>query len=134
MSLWNGAGVGQSKVYPTLANGVQVIGAAGVWTFGNFAVVVPANAIAKSFTIYNIAIEDSVGGGGVFSLHLFAGPDGSEVNIGEVRFCRTGTYGYSGFVPIITPAIPANTQIKAKLASQSGGGQSIVISLYYTYI
>ena len=120
-----------SKVYPTLADGVQVIAGVGAWQLGSFAVVVPASTITSNFSIYSISIEDYLGGAGAFELILYSGANGAEVEICSTRIYRSGTYGYAGMVNVRTPITLGNSQIKAKLASQTGGSQSLVISIYY---
>ena len=122
-----------SKVYPTLANGITVTGAAGAWTLGAFAVIVPANTIPSIFDIHHINIS-AYNANDVFELVLYSGPDGSEVEIGRVRFTRISNVGASPHVLFISPLIAANSQIKAKIATQAGTSNTATISImYHTY-
>lgn len=119
----------ESKVYPTLANGVTVTGAAGAWTLGNYAQIVPINTITTDFDIHFVTIENS-SASDIFELVLYA----STTEIGRIKiFALRNISGnvYIGPVPIQTPIIRKNTQIQAKVASSSGGGDNIDISIHY---
>jgi hypothetical protein len=118
------------KVYPTLANGITVTGAAGAWTLGNYAVIVPTNTIASDFDIHYLNIS-AYNANDTFELVLYSGADGSEVEIGRARFTRLTNVGSSPHVHFQTPIIPANTQIKAKIASQAGTSNTATISILY---
>jgi hypothetical protein len=121
------------KVYPTLANGVTVTGAAGAWALGAFAVLVPTNAIASPFDIHHINVA-AYNASDTFELVLYAGANGAEVEIGRVRFSRISNVGAAPHVPMMTPINPANSQIKAKIASQNGTSNTATISIdYHTY-
>lgn len=122
-----------SKVYPTLANGVVVTGAAGAWALGNFVVIVPTNAIQSVFDIHHINVA-TFNANDTFELVLYAGANGAEVEIGRCRFTRLSNVGASPHIPMMTPLIAANTQIKAKIASQAGTSNTATISIqYHTY-
>lgn len=122
-----------SKVYPTLANGVTVTGGVAAWALGNFAVVVPANAITSDFDIHHINVA-AYNANDTFELVLYSGADGSEVEMGRVRFTRTSNVGATPHIPFISDIVAANTQIKAKIASQAGTSNTATISImYHTY-
>jgi hypothetical protein len=122
-----------AKVYPTLANGVTVTGAAGAWALGAFAVLVPANAITNDFDIHHINVA-AYNANDTFELVIYSGANGAEVEIGRCRFTRLTNVGASPHIPMQTPIIPANTQIKAKIASQAGTSNTATISIqYHTY-
>jgi hypothetical protein len=121
-----------SKVYPTLAVGVTVIGGAA-WTLGAFVEIVPLNTITSDFDIHYVSIE-AISANDVYELVLYSDADGvggNEVEIGRVRFTRSAIQSATLNVPFMTPLISANAQIKAKIASSSGGGDSAVISVFY---
>jgi hypothetical protein len=122
-----------AKVYPTLANGVVVTGAAGAWALGAFAVIVPANTITDDFDIHHLNIA-AFNANDTFELVLYSGANGAEVEIGRCRFTRLSNVGASPHIPMQTPIIPANTQIKAKIASQAGTSNFATVSImYHTY-
>jgi hypothetical protein len=121
------------NVYPTLANGVTVTGAAGAWALGAFEVLVPANTITDPFDIHHINVS-AYNANDTFELVLYSGADGHEVEIGRVRFTRTTNVGSPAHVPFQSPINAANTQIKAKIASQAGTSNTATISImYHTY-
>lgn len=123
----------QARCYPTLANGVVVLGGAA-WTLGNFVEIVPVGSgealQTNDFDIHHIIVESS-NATDIYELVLYA----VEVEIGRVRFVAdTGIFtGGVPDVPIQTPIIPANTQIQAKLASISGGDTATISLYYHTY-
>lgn len=121
------------KVYPTLANGVVVTGAAGAWALGAFVVIVPTNTITDAFDIHHINVA-AYNSNDTFELVLYSGANGAEVECGRVRFTRTTNVGSPAHVPMQTPIIAANSQIKAKIASQNGTSNTATISImYHTY-
>ena len=119
-----------SKVYPTLAAGVQVDTDASAWTLGAFTEIVPANTITDDFDIHAIDVED-ISANGTFELVLYYGA--SDTEAGRIRFVRTTVQSATLNTVIQTPIIPANSRIRAKVAS-AAGGQNVTISLrYHTY-
>jgi hypothetical protein len=118
------------KCYPTLANGVSVITGLTPWALGNYAVVVPANTITQDFDIHHINVS-SFGATDTCELVLYSGADGAEVEIGRVRFTRLSNIGAPPHIPFQTSVIAANSQIKAKVANQSGSGSTAVMSILY---
>ena len=120
-----------AMVIPTLADGVVVTATSNDWTdLGAFAVVAATNAITSDFDIHFVNVE-AVSANGIYELVLFAGADAAEVEIGRVRFGKTTNQDGPTSAPIITPLIPANTQIKAKLASDNAVADTVAISLEY---
>jgi len=118
------------KVIPTLANGVTVTGGVAAWALGAFAIIVPTNVITKPFDIHHVHVA-AYNANDTFELVLYAGADASEVEVGRIRFTRTTNVGATPHLPMMTSVIPANTQIKAKIASQLGTSNTAVISLMY---
>lgn len=123
----------ESKVYPTLADGVTVTGAAGVWTLGNFVEIVPASTIASDFDIHYISIED-LSGNDVYELVLYKGALASEVEIGRRRLTKNANLDGTQNQPFQTPLVSANERISAKVATKAGGSKTATISIgYHTY-
>ena len=121
------------KVYPTLANGVTVTGGVVAWALGNFAVIVPANAISAPFDIHHVNIS-AYNANDTFELIFYYGADGSEVEMGRTRFTRLTNVGASPHTPMMSIIVPANSQIKAKLATQNGTSNTVTVTiLYHTY-
>lgn len=117
-----------AKIYPTLAAGVTVTGAVGAWTLGSYAEIVPASTITDAFDVHWIVVE-SVSASGIYELVLYA----ATTEIGRVRFSVVDTAQGSTIspIPFICPIQAANTQIQAKVASSSGGSDTIDISIFY---
>jgi hypothetical protein len=119
----------ESKVYPTLAPGVVVTGGAGAWQLGNFAEIVPVNTITTPFDIHFLNISNA-SVADTFELVLYA----AAVEIGRIRVTRSLGAQLVNPVTFMTPLIAANTQIQAKVASSSGGGDTLTIAIvYHTY-
>lgn len=118
-------------VFPTGADGVAITaGDAETWDLGDFVVVVPTNGITSDFDIH-FAVVEVMSANATYELVLFSGTDGNEVEIAHVRFVRVTNQVRSVHIPLQTPIIPANTQIKAKLMTGSGNTDSATISLAY---
>lgn len=119
-----------SKVYPTLANGITVTGAVGAWGLGAFVVIVPANTISSKFDIHHINVS-AYNANDTFELVLYSGADGAEVEIGRVRFTRVSNVGSPPHIPFQSNLVSANSQIKAKIASQAGTSNTATVSIMY---
>lgn len=114
------------KVEPTLADGVTITGSESAWTLGAFAEVIAANKITSAFDIHYVNVE-AASANDVYEIVLYA----VEVEIGRCRFTKTAARDIQEGVPIQVPIIAPNTQIKAKVASASGGSDTVTISLCY---
>lgn len=114
--VWEGFHHAQ-KVYPTLADAVTVTSDAAAWTLGNFAEVIPANAIIADFHIHHIAIVEP-SANGEYELVLYNG----AAEIGRVSFTRTDKKDDIEGLVFIADHCEANSQIRAKLAFGGGGG------------
>ena len=120
---------GSSCVYPTLAVGTTVTGHATAWTLGAaFQEVIPASTIGSPFDIHHIDVE-GISADGTYELVLYA----VETEIGRVRASFSGIANSIALasVPFQCKIQDADTQIQAKVASSSGGEDTITISLHY---
>jgi hypothetical protein len=122
----------QSKVYPTLADGIVVTGAAGAWTLGAAVEIIPANTITEKFLIFWVKVE-SVSLLDTYEIVLYSGAS-ADVEIGRFRTSRDNIYPQAGDVSISTEILEANTKISAKVANKSGGSETVTISLHYVEI
>jgi len=118
----------ERKVYPTMAAGAAIVSPAGVWTYGNYATIVPANTIANDFHILNVSIENSNVAAGVFQLELYKG--GADDIITAVRFAMAGGFWGNMVYLIGSEEVEANSQVRARLAS-SVGAATITVSIVY---
>ncbi len=107
-------------VYPSLVPGIDVTaGAAGPpWVLGAFTEIVPASAITNEFDIHYVSVE-GMDTNDVYELHLFWGA--GDTLAGKRRFTKTAVMDGVQNVPFQTKVIPANSRIRAKLASAAGG-------------
>lgn len=120
-----------SRVYPTLANGATVTGAAGAWTLGNFAEIVPVNTITDDFDIHFLSIEGA-SAGDTYEIFLYAAT--TLVGHRKITFIDVANSQTLPSIPFQTTVIPKNTQIQAKVATKAGGAETITISIeYHTY-
>ena len=122
-----------SNVYPTLATGVTVTKAAASWglaSVGAFVVVVPTNTITDPFDIHGLNFEN-VPDNGTYEIILYAGPNGSEQEIGRARFTRTAASDIELEAPFQTVINAANTQIKAKMGGSNASASSATFSIRY---
>jgi len=121
-----------SKVYPTMAGGVVVQGAAGGWTLGVATEVIPVDTITNPFLIYLVKIED-VSETDIYEVVLYSGAD-ADVEIGRFRTSKNADFPAAGDVVVSTEIIAANSKISAKCANSAGGSETVTISLHYVEI
>jgi len=121
---------GSQMCYPTLADPVEVTAGGGAWTLGNFTEIVPAAAIGSPFDIH-FAVLSNPDSNEDYELHLFYGA--GDVECARIAFTRTGAFTGSLYQAVITPIMPADSRIWAKLADGSGGAKVDVKLIYHTY-
>jgi hypothetical protein len=116
------------KVYPTGTGGVTVTGAAGAWTLGDFAEVVPVSTITEDFDLHWVNVE-AISASGIYEIVFYQ----ATTEIARKRFPVLGTPANLIMPPLRlqTVIIPANAQIQAKIMNAAGGGESATISLDY---
>ena len=114
------------RVYPNLGTGITVTGHANAWTLGDAATVVAGGVIALDFDIHHISIN-TISANDTYQLNLY--DDGSLIC--EVAFTKSPTTDPVRAFPVVTPLISANSVITAKLASAGGGGDTLVMKIWY---
>jgi hypothetical protein len=119
-----------SKVYPTLADGVAVASHADAWTLGSFVEIVPADTITSIFDIHHVSVE-ALDDNTVYELVLYYGE--TDIEAGRVRFTKNANLDAIIDKPVHTPLIPANSKIRAKLASAAGNSSATISIFYHTY-
>jgi len=115
-------------VYPSLAAGAAVTSPAGVWTYGNYATILPVNIITRDFHILIVSIESCTVAAGVFQLELYKGPLDSIVT--AIRFAMAGGFWGNMVYAVGSGEVAANSQVRARLAS-SVGAATITLSFDY---
>ena len=120
----------ERKVYPTLAVGATVTSSNANWTYGAYAVVVPAAQITDDFHIHGISIE-SCNDNAVFQLELYKGA-GDDV-VAAVRFAVVGGFFGNQVYIIGSEHIEGGSQIRARLAPSNGAILQTVITMSIVY-
>jgi hypothetical protein len=120
----------QSRVYPSLADDIVVTGGNAPWTLGNYVVLIPENAVDSHFVISAIDIS-ACSTLDKYELVLYAGPDGSEIEVGRKRFSKIALANNPIAIIFVTEIIHTNSQVKAKLASKTGGNSTVTFSINY---
>jgi hypothetical protein len=119
-------------VRPDLANAVTVTGHANAWTYGVLSGdIIPAagpGSMASPFDIHGIAIN-TISANDQYQLALVKTVGGVDTVIMEVSFVRESPQLTSMHIPVQTPLMAAWTQIRAKLASAGGGGDTCGIKV-----
>lgn len=115
------------KLYPDLAAPVTVTSHTDAYTLGDFAEIVPANAIGIEFHIHHLHLS-SPDANGQYILALYVG----IVEIARTSFSRTDKKDDVEGLDIRIPHIVANAQIQAKLATSNAAQQDDVdLRLWY---
>ena len=116
--------------YPTLVDGAAVVSANTDWVYGNYAVIVPAGAIAQNFHIVAVSIE-ACDQNAVFQLELYKAP-GDDI-VTAVRFAVEGGFFGNQLYAVGSKEVAAGNQIRARLASSNGATAiaTIAISIIY---
>jgi len=117
------------KVFPTLIPGILVTAGGGVWAEGTYANILSASVVTSQFDLHYINVE-ALSANATYELALATGSAGNEVEVARVRFNRVNNNESANGVPIMTPLLPANVRVAAKLASSTGGA-TVNISIYY---
>lgn len=115
-------------VYPNLADGVVVTGAAGAWTLGALVEVIPVNTITDPFDIHWINVE-AASAVDTYVIVLYYGAGGAETEWGRTRFTKSAVLDIQAGVPFQCPIVPKNTRIAAAVANSAGGAETVTISV-----
>ena len=110
------------RVYPTLANAVQLTGTTTTWSFGSYVEVVPVSTITSNFRILEIVVE-AVSASIECQIDIATGAASSEVVIFTARFVGTCR------IQVPCDTISANTRISARLANKGTTGRTADISI-----
>jgi len=117
-------------VYPTLAAGATVVSSNTDWVLGALATVVPASTIGVDFHPHDISVE-SCDRDAVFELVLYYG--GGDTEFCRKRFAISGGFFGNVQIPLTSLKIPADSRIRAALASSNGTAQVATITMSITY-
>lgn len=118
-------------VYPTLAAAITVTSSDVAWTLGNFATIVAADAITSPFDIH-WAHFDAISANGAYELYLYYGA--GDTFACSVPFVKAAAQDGLFSIKAQTVIIPANSQIRAKLASENAVADTADVKIvYYLY-
>lgn len=115
------------KVYPTLADGITVTSDGSDWVLGAKTLIIPLSTVTQDYSIHAVDFEN-ISANAVFEMHLFMSTGDTE--IGRVRFVQTAVMSALLNTWLNTAIVPANSRIRAALASKPGG-RSVTISVRY---
>jgi len=115
-----------ASVYPTLADGIAVAGGAGAWQLGSVVELIPANAITVPFDIHFLNVE-SASATDIYEIVLY----NESGEIGRVRTTKQTNQSGANNVPIQIPPQPQNQQIRVAIATKTGGGDTMSLSVFY---
>ena len=119
----------QARVYPSLADGITITGHVTAWTLGAFAEVVPENAIDTNFIIDMIDVT-AYSAVDVYEIVFYYGP--TDIEAGRIRLSRaSAAANVPGPNVIQTEIIPANSRIRAKVATKNGLSATLTLSINY---
>lgn len=116
------------KVYPTLADSIQLTGGAGAWELGNLTELMPANTAESNFDIHWISLC-SASVNDEYELILYA----NTTQIGRAPFTITDKKDVTDGVPFQCPILDPGVRIRGRLASKSGGDTANFRLLYHEY-
>lgn len=120
------------RVYPKLANPVQLQKDAGVWAAipATKTEIVPAGAITDDFDIHWVKVS-SISANGDYVICLYKGGIGVEEFIGDVPASRSAVQSQEGSLPAITSIVPGGTRISAGLSSSNNAQDSLLVKVMY---
>ena len=120
-------------VYPTLADGAQVVSSTGTWSVGAYSVVMPSGTVTSDYLINMVTVE-SMTKDGDFEFILYYGE--SDVEVGRIRFSYVGGFFGNSVFRMPSVLVPANSKLRARLACSTGltGGATGTFSVAYRIV
>lgn len=119
------------KVYPTLADGIPVVSNASDWVLGTKTQIIPIDTITNDYSIHAVDFEN-ISANAAFELVLYM--SASDTEIGRVRFVQTAVMSALLNTLLNTAIIPANSRVRAALASKPGGRTVTLSVRYHEYV
>ena len=120
----------EGQVYPTLAAGATIVSSNTDWVLGAVTEVVPINTITTIFHVHDVSIE-SCDRDAVFELVLYYGAGDTEFS--RKRFAISGGFFGNVQIPMTGVKVPANSRVRAALASSNGTALVATITMSITY-
>jgi hypothetical protein len=121
-----------AKVYPELASPITLTKGAGAWAAypASKTEIVPVNTIVAPFDIHFILV-DTISANGNYTVKLYSGLAGAEVEIAVVSVVKTAAASQEGALPITCPIQPANTRISAAISSSNAAANTLNLKVHY---
>lgn len=119
-----------AKVYPDLADPVNVEAAAADWTYGSWVELIPSDTITKPFDIHWVHTAE-LSNQGNYQLQLGAGSAGNEESIGTIAFSRDSNQVQTASQPIQIPPQSANARVSVRLANGGSSAFNCDVKVYY---
>lgn len=119
-----------SEVYPpfSVSPAINVISSAAAYAHGALTQIIPINTIAASFDIHWINIH-VISATGVYELKLYYGA--ADTLAATVQFAKTAVMDSTKEHQCMTLVIPANSVVKASLASSNAAADTVDITLQF---
>lgn len=117
-------------VRPTAAVPVPVTSGGGPWNLGIFFTIIAADDIDEPFDLHWAVISD-VDANEDYELVFYYGA--TDIECARVPFTRSNNFVNSISVPLMTPLIPADSQVRCKLMDGAGGNAANVKVLLHEY-
>lgn len=116
--------------YPVLADPIELTAGAG-WEIGTLVPIVPVDTITNDFDLHWCVISDPDTNDD-YEVYLYSGDGDTQVAV--VPITRTGPFTTSFQAKVQTRVIPANSRIRAALASRAGASKLKIKLVYHPYI
>lgn len=108
--------------YPVMAKGTAVQSAAEKWGFGPLVEILPANTVKKEFSIVSLTVDVSSGADYQFELYV------NTKMISQTHLIRETSH-----VPVTSNILPANSQIRMRIASDDTVAREATVSVHYRH-
>jgi len=123
----------ESGVYPTLATSTALLSSTSTsWALGVYTTIIPEDTITSRFTVKNLIIGQ-LSATTDYEMVLYSSSSSGLVELGRTRFIQPSSAGLKPLIPINTPIVVANTEIGAKLASETASSTASTSLMYWTY-
>jgi hypothetical protein len=122
----------KSEVYPELANPIQLQKDSGAWAAypATKTEIISAGQIDKDFDIHWISVS-GISANGNYTVKLYSGLAGAEIEIGTVDFTRNAIQSQEGAQPNQDVILSAGTRVSAGLSSGNAAQDTCNIKLRY---
>lgn len=118
----------ETLVYPTLAAGAAVVSPAALWTWGAYAVILPAGVVAVDYHLLAVQIE-TCDQNGVFEFEIYQGA--ADDLIAAFRLSVVGGFFGNVRYPLSSEPTEANSQLRVRVAGGNGLLTNMTMSIEY---